>query len=230
MLRRRALELLASGTRLRSLHASPFAAAKAPAAPAKKKKAGPAAPAGTGVMDRTTATGVNLLKSGSDPKLGPDEDYPEWLHTLAAPLPTAGVLRKRYGDDPESLSIEEARRRERAGGCCDVPLGTTNASVLMRVARRRDTGCIDSCGALTSSARTRTAELTNTSALGALRVLFAAARLISGPALCCSARSLESFFTTNDTFLSIDTAVDSFMVCRPIQNVLNAVGRPAKER
>ena len=96
-------------------------------------------------MDPTTATGVNLLKARpalavdrathartarltppleqgkSDPKLGPDEEYPPWLWTLTAPQPMEAELQRKLqeagytgkpGPHSEELpiSIEEAQR------------------------------------------------------------------------------------------------------------------------
>lgn len=123
MLRRRAAAAAAQLAHCgRPLHASAAAAAKAPAAGAKKAKKGAPVDAGPGVMDCTRATGVNVLKGGSDPELGPDDAYPPWLFALAAPLPSAAALRKRMKD--EELGVDEARARlapgsnvMRCGGC-----------------------------------------------------------------------------------------------------------------
>ena len=57
----------------------------------------------------------------SDPKLGPDEEYPPWLWTLTAPAPMEGELQKKLQeagysgkpgphDEELPISIKEAQR------------------------------------------------------------------------------------------------------------------------
>lgn len=45
-------------------------------------------------MSLTHCTGLNYKKGGSDPELGPDENYPEWLWTLLEPKKTLTQLEK----------------------------------------------------------------------------------------------------------------------------------------
>ena len=55
-------------------------------------------------MSKDTATGVNILAKGEDPKLGPDEDYPDWLWELAAPPKTLKQLTAEVADvGPDQL-------------------------------------------------------------------------------------------------------------------------------
>lgn len=61
-------------------------------------------------LSKEVATGVNILKGGSDPPLLPDEEYPEWLWELADPEPTLFELRRRYeaaGKDIEHMEMHE---------------------------------------------------------------------------------------------------------------------------
>jgi hypothetical protein len=64
-------------------------------------------------MDPTTATGVNLLKSGSDPKLGPDEAYPDWLWTLVDTPQSKSELERQAASVPRGqripLTLDEVR-------------------------------------------------------------------------------------------------------------------------
>ena len=49
---------------------------------------------GEGGMSSTHCTGLNYKKGGSDPELGPDEAYPDWLWKLAEPKKTLTELEK----------------------------------------------------------------------------------------------------------------------------------------
>ena len=49
---------------------------------------------GEGGMSSTHCTGLNYKKGGSDPELGPDEAYPDWLWKLAEPKKTLRELEK----------------------------------------------------------------------------------------------------------------------------------------
>lgn len=55
------------------------------------------------------ATGLNILKTGSDPQLKPDTEYPDWLWKLADVATTARELREKYDSD-EGLSVDEAQQ------------------------------------------------------------------------------------------------------------------------
>ena len=46
------------------------------------------------------------VQSGSDPKLGPDEDYPAWLWELEKPEPQLSELEKK---GPQNMELQEAR-------------------------------------------------------------------------------------------------------------------------
>lgn len=53
---------------------------------------------------------VNILKTGEDPALKPDEDYPAWLWKLASPPTSLGDLSRKYdADGAKSLSFEEVK-------------------------------------------------------------------------------------------------------------------------
>lgn len=58
---------------------------------ASGKKGGEAGGEG---MSSTHCTGLNYKKGGSDPELGPDESYPDWLWTLLEPKKTLTQLEK----------------------------------------------------------------------------------------------------------------------------------------
>ena len=45
-------------------------------------------------MSATHCSGINYKKGGSDPELGPDEDYPDWLWTLLEPKKSLLQLEK----------------------------------------------------------------------------------------------------------------------------------------
>ena len=57
-------------------------------------------------MSSEVATGINILKNGSDPALKKDEELPEWLWELAQPeKPLSDLQRHSF----EELSYEEVR-------------------------------------------------------------------------------------------------------------------------
>eukprot|EP00884_Botryococcus_braunii_P000353 jgi/Botrbrau1/10318/Bobra.0120s0031.1 len=61
-------------------------------------------------LSKDVATGVNILKGGTDPPLKPDEEYPDWLWELAEPQPTLFELRRKYeaaGKDISNMEINE---------------------------------------------------------------------------------------------------------------------------
>mmetsp|Transcript_1687 Transcript_1687/g.3478 ORF Transcript_1687/g.3478 Transcript_1687/m.3478 type:complete len:132 (-) Transcript_1687:253-648(-) len=92
----------------RSLHTSAAALAKA-----KGKKGGAdegPVEVATGVCDLKQATGLNLLKTGTDPVLGPDEAYPDWLWTLTDPELSMMELQHMASADPQSLTPYEGTR------------------------------------------------------------------------------------------------------------------------
>ena len=45
-------------------------------------------------MSTTTATGINIMKNGSDPSLKKDDELPSWLWGLSKPGKTLSDLRK----------------------------------------------------------------------------------------------------------------------------------------
>lgn len=70
----------------------------------------PCACEGFAGLSKEVATGVNILKGGSDPTLLPDDEYPEWLWELADSGPTLNELRRRYeaaGKDVEKMEMRE---------------------------------------------------------------------------------------------------------------------------
>ena len=91
------------------------ACARRAAAAAALTRAPPAAEdTGPAKMDPTTATGVNLLKTGSDPKLGEDKDYPDWLFTLLDARPTTSELERKVAaakpGERIPVTVEEGER------------------------------------------------------------------------------------------------------------------------
>lgn len=55
----------------------------------------------------TNVAPVNILKTGEDPELKPDEEYPGWLWKLASPPPTLGELSVKYEAKAEDLDVTE---------------------------------------------------------------------------------------------------------------------------
>lgn len=53
--------------------------------------------------------GLNIKKTGEDPKTGPDHEYPDWLFDMLKPLPTLRQLEQQYRADQNSLSKEMVR-------------------------------------------------------------------------------------------------------------------------
>eukprot|EP01137_Pigoraptor_chileana_P011229 Opistho-2@61763 len=60
----------------------------------KKKKGAPALRKAEPpvIPDPLLVTGLNVMKDGRDPPLRPDSEYPDWLWSLADPLPPSGSL------------------------------------------------------------------------------------------------------------------------------------------
>lgn len=55
----------------------------------------------------TTVVGANILKDGSDPKILPDSEYPDWLWRLLDKRPALSELRRK---NVETLPYEDLRR------------------------------------------------------------------------------------------------------------------------
>ncbi|KAG9452162.1 hypothetical protein H6P81_005066 [Aristolochia fimbriata] len=55
----------------------------------------------------TTVVGANILKDGTDPKVLPDSEYPDWLWDLLDKRPALSELRRK---DLETLPYEDLRR------------------------------------------------------------------------------------------------------------------------
>ncbi|KAL8211054.1 hypothetical protein R6Q57_005491 [Mikania cordata] len=55
----------------------------------------------------TTVVGANILKDGTDPKILPDSEYPEWLWCLLDKKPALSELRRKK---IETLSYEDLKR------------------------------------------------------------------------------------------------------------------------
>ncbi|XP_020571802.1 54S ribosomal protein L37, mitochondrial [Phalaenopsis equestris] len=87
-----------------------FAAGPSKAKKGKKGGAGADAPKTstlTKEIKSTTVVGANILKDGSDPKVLPDSEYPDWLwHLTDKRLPLSELRRK----DIEALPYEQLKR------------------------------------------------------------------------------------------------------------------------
>lgn len=55
----------------------------------------------------TTVVGANILKDGSDPKILPDSEYPDWLYHLLDKRPALSELQRK---EAEALSYEDLKR------------------------------------------------------------------------------------------------------------------------
>ncbi|KAG7580215.1 Ribosomal protein L37 mitochondrial [Arabidopsis suecica] len=85
------------------------------AAASKAKKGGKGggasdAPKGstlTKEIKSTTVVGANTLKDGSDPKILPDSDYPDWLWHLLDKRPALSELRRK---NVETLPYDDLKR------------------------------------------------------------------------------------------------------------------------
>lgn len=71
-------------------------------------------------MSKEYATGCNIFKDGEDPKLRPDEEYPDWLWDLIHPLMTVKQIHQKveqigYDDLPyhEYKRLQKLERKER---------------------------------------------------------------------------------------------------------------------
>ncbi|XP_010435664.1 PREDICTED: 39S ribosomal protein L54, mitochondrial-like [Camelina sativa] len=86
------------------------------AAASKAKKGGKGgggggdAPKGSSLskeIKSTTVVGANTLKEGSDPKILPDSDYPQWLWHLLDKRPALSELRRK---NVETLPYDHLKR------------------------------------------------------------------------------------------------------------------------
>jgi hypothetical protein len=72
------------------------------------------------------ATGINYFKTGDDPPLKDDHEYPDWLWTIAEPPPSLFTLERNYRKE-DSITEENFQEASclafllRAGGT-SVPL------------------------------------------------------------------------------------------------------------
>ncbi|KAK9810561.1 hypothetical protein WJX73_000799 [Symbiochloris irregularis] len=58
-----------------------------------------------------TATGINILKAGSDPPLRPDSEYPEWVSRLAEPPITYAQLQRQLeGQKEREITFQQGKR------------------------------------------------------------------------------------------------------------------------
>ena len=55
--------------------------------------------AGASTASDSTATGVNYFKTGEDPPLKEDSEYPQWLWSIADPPPSLFTLERKYPED-----------------------------------------------------------------------------------------------------------------------------------
>ena len=83
---------------------------------AKAKKGAAAAPEeGTHTHNAEVATGINIKKGGSDPELGTDDDYPDWLWGLIEPRKSLSELEKemeaaKLSGKYDVMDIEDIKR------------------------------------------------------------------------------------------------------------------------
>lgn len=64
---------------------------------------------------------VNIYKSGQDPVLKPDSEYPAWLWRLLEPQPTLEALKAK-----PTLSVHEVGR---STACCWMPLPSSEQPI-----------------------------------------------------------------------------------------------------
>mmetsp|Transcript_13931 Transcript_13931/g.35065 ORF Transcript_13931/g.35065 Transcript_13931/m.35065 type:complete len:119 (+) Transcript_13931:320-676(+) len=85
-------------------------------APKKGKKGAETAaekPVNTGSMSAAEVTGCNIFKTGSDPTILPDDQYPEWLWGLTKPAATLNELRRQDQDSMTSSELQRLIKLER---------------------------------------------------------------------------------------------------------------------
>jgi large subunit ribosomal protein L54 len=92
-------------------HAAQLVESRSLAIASKAKKGGKAdagkTPALSQELKSTTVFGANIFKEGSDPKIQPDSEYPDWLWHLLDKRPVLSELRRK---DPKTLSYEDLKR------------------------------------------------------------------------------------------------------------------------
>ncbi|GJN25966.1 hypothetical protein PR202_gb13856 [Eleusine coracana subsp. coracana] len=94
-------------------HAAQLVENRGLAIASKAKKGGKGAadatktPALTKELKSTTVFGANILKEGSDPKIQPDSEYPDWLWHMLDKRPVLSELRRK---DPKTLEYEDLKR------------------------------------------------------------------------------------------------------------------------
>ncbi|BBM97443.1 large subunit ribosomal protein L54 [Marchantia polymorpha subsp. ruderalis] len=97
--------------RARALHAIQRLRAAGPAkgAPAAKKRKGEAQviPVVAKELREKATLGANILKTGADPPILEDSEYPPWVFNLLDKRPALSELERR---DPESLDEKEIMR------------------------------------------------------------------------------------------------------------------------
>ncbi|KAK3258636.1 hypothetical protein CYMTET_32327 [Cymbomonas tetramitiformis] len=79
---------------------------------AKDKKGGGSGPkeVRSGTCDVKVVTGLNIMKAGTDPAIGPTESYPEWLWTLIDEPGTLGELNRKKAAGHEMDEAEVYRQ------------------------------------------------------------------------------------------------------------------------
>lgn len=95
-------------------HAAQLVGSRSLAIASKAKKGGKGGagdagktPALSQELKSTTVFGANIFKEGSDPKIQPDSEYPDWLWHL---LEKKNVLSELRRKDPKTLSYEDLKR------------------------------------------------------------------------------------------------------------------------
>ena len=60
-------------------------------------------------MSKDVVTGANYMKSGSDPPLKPDSEYPDWLWDITKPKEALFSLQRKLGParDIKAVTLEE---------------------------------------------------------------------------------------------------------------------------
>ncbi len=66
-------------------------------------------------MSKDVVTGANYMKSGSDPPLKPDSEYPDWLWDITKPKEALFSLQRKLGParDIKAVTLEEVWHQPR---------------------------------------------------------------------------------------------------------------------
>ena len=79
--------------------------------------------------------GINILKSGSDPEVKPDEQYPQWMWQVGSPGKMLSQLNREQEDPEQETTMEDVRAvigpRSAIGRRLDAQLQPAEASLVM---------------------------------------------------------------------------------------------------